>query len=41
MAAAVVLAAGLCVARRAVAVAGPRGVQVRGGCGARKGSRGL
>ena len=41
MAAAVVLAAGLCVARRAVAVAGPRGVQVRGGYGARKGSRGL
>ena len=38
MAAAVVLAAGLCVARRAVAVAGPRGVQVRGGLGARKGS---
>lgn len=29
MAAAVVLAAGLCVARRAVAVAGPRGVQRR------------
>uniref|UniRef100_A0AAF6YW67 Histidine triad nucleotide binding protein 2 n=1 Tax=Bos taurus TaxID=9913 RepID=A0AAF6YW67_BOVIN len=33
MAAAVVLAAGLCVARRAVAVAGPRGVQVRGAAG--------
>ncbi|XP_059957024.1 adenosine 5'-monophosphoramidase HINT2 isoform X2 [Mesoplodon densirostris] len=30
MAAATVLAAGLCVARRAVAVAGPRGAQVRG-----------
>lgn len=43
MAVATLLAARLCVARRAVAVAvaGPRGAQVRGGRGARKGSRGL
>ncbi|XP_064346383.1 adenosine 5'-monophosphoramidase HINT2 isoform X4 [Camelus dromedarius] len=33
MAAAVVLAAGLCVVRRVVAVAGPRGAQVRGAAG--------
>ncbi|KAF4025483.1 hypothetical protein G4228_017344 [Cervus hanglu yarkandensis] len=38
MAAAVVLAAGLCVARRAVAVAGPRGVQVRGAAGVTDGN---
>lgn len=47
MAVATLLAARLCGARRAVAVAvavavaGPRGAQVRGGRGARKGSRGL
>uniref|UniRef100_A0A8B9WCZ5 Histidine triad nucleotide binding protein 2 n=1 Tax=Bos mutus grunniens TaxID=30521 RepID=A0A8B9WCZ5_BOSMU len=38
MAAAVVLAAGLCMARRAVAVAGPRGVQVRGAAGVTDGN---
>lgn len=41
MAAAVMLAAGLCMARRALAVARPWGAQVRGGPGARRGSRGL
>lgn len=40
MAAAILLAAGLCGARRAEAVAGPRAAQVRGGRGAREGSRG-
>lgn len=41
MAAALVLAAGLRVARRAVVVAGPRGAQVRSGRGHTEGSRGL
>jgi len=38
MAAAPVLAAGLRVARRAVAVAGPRGAQVRGAAGVTDGN---
>ncbi|XP_032716455.1 histidine triad nucleotide-binding protein 2, mitochondrial isoform X2 [Lontra canadensis] len=38
MAAALALAAGLCVARRAVAVAGPRGAQVRGAAGVTDGN---
>lgn len=41
MAAALVLAAGLRVARRAVVVAGPRGAQVRSRRGRTEGSRGL
>lgn len=41
MAAAVLLAAGLRVARRVVTVAGPRGAQVRSGLGARRVSCGF
>lgn len=37
MAAALVLAAGLRVARRVVVVSGPRGAQVRSGCGGEEG----